>query len=114
MAIKKNTAEGRVNKFDGAVAALDEQEEIAREKSEKVVRTIAGKGNKTRTIIDKNGRSREIKIAEKRKTLPVYIPESLYKQFDEITTSYGISNNAAICQMIRDYVTEKKGVLEEK
>lgn len=107
MAIKK-----RENKFDGAVAELDKQESIAREKSEKVVKNIAGKGVKTKTIVDKNGRTREVKIAEKRKTLPVYIPESLYIQFDEITTSYGISNNAAICQMIREYVIEKKGVLD--
>ena len=50
MAIKK-----RENKFDGAVAELDEQESIAREKSEKVVKNIAGKGVKTKTIVDKNG-----------------------------------------------------------
>ena len=110
MAIKKETRE---NKFDSAVAELNAQEDAAREKSEKVVKNIAGKGAKTKTIIDKNGRKREVKVTEPRKTLPVYIPETLYEQFDEITTSYGISNNAAICQLIRDYVTEKKGVLEE-
>ena len=91
---------------------LPAQEEVSREKSEKVVKSIAGKGSRTKTIVDKNGRRREVKVAEKRKTLPVYIPESLYQQFDEITTAYGISNNSAICQLIRDYVTEKKGVLE--
>ena len=48
MAIKK-----RENKFDGAVAELDEHESIAREKSEKVVKNIAGKGVKTKTIVDK-------------------------------------------------------------
>lgn len=110
MAIKK---EPRENKFANAVEELDAQEKLAREKSEKVVKTIAGKGAaRTKTIVDRNGRRREVKIAEKRKTLPVYIPESLYEQFDEITTSYGISNNAAICQLIREYVTEKKGILE--
>ena len=109
MAIKK---EARENKFDGIVSELNAQEEVSREKSEKVVKSIAGKGSRTKTIVDKNGRRREVKVAEKRKTLPVYIPESLYQQFDEITTAYGISNNSAICKLIRDYVTEKKGVLE--
>ena len=102
----------RENKFDRVVAELDAQENLAREKSEKVVRNIAGKGGKTKVIVDKNGRKRKIKVAETRKTFPVYIPEALYEQFDEITTSYGISNNAAICQLIRDYVTDKKDVLE--
>lgn len=103
----------RENKFDGAIAELNAQEDLAREKSGKVVKNIAGKGGKTKVIVDKNGRKREVKVTEPRKTLPVYIPESLYEQFDEITTSYGISNNAAICQLIRDYVTDKKGVLED-
>lgn len=102
----------RENKFDEAVAELNAQEDLAREKSGKVVKNITGKGGKTKVIVDKNGRKREVKVTEPRKTLPVYIPESLYEQFDEITTSYGISNNAAICQLIRDYVTDKKGVLE--
>lgn len=111
MAIKKE------NKFDGAVADLDEQEAIAKEKSAKVVKNIAGKGAKTRTIEvkSKDGtiRTREIKVTEKRKTLPVYIPESMYEQFDAINTAYGKSNNSAIVELIRDYVTEKKGVLKE-
>ncbi len=102
----------RENKFDEAVAELNAQEAFTREKSRKVVKNIVGKGGKTKVIVDKNGRKREVKVTEPRKTLPVYIPESLYEQFDEITTSYGISNNAAICQLIRDYVTEKKSVLE--
>ena len=113
---RKRTAiekENRKNKFDSVVAELNEQEDIAREKSEKVVKNIAGKSAKTKVIVDKNGRKREVKVTEPRKTLPVYIPETLYEQFDKITTSYGISNNAAICQMIKDYVTEKKGLLEE-
>ena len=102
----------RENKFDGAVAELNTQEELAREKSDRVVKNIAGRGGKTKVIVDKNGRKREVRVTEPRKTLPVYIPESLYSQFDEITKTYGISNNAAICQLIRDYVIEKKGVLE--
>ena len=106
MAIRKE------NKFDNAVAELNEQEIIAEEKSRKVMKNISG-GNKTKTIIDKNGRERTVKVAEKRKTLPVYIPEKLYEQFDAITTAYGKSNNSAIVELIRDYVTQKKSVLDE-
>lgn len=102
----------RENKFDEAVASLNEQENLKKKKSENVVKNIAGKGGKTRVIVDKNGRKREVKIAEPRKTLPVYIPESLYKQFDAINTFYSISNNSSICQLIREYVTEKKNILE--
>ena len=100
MAIRKE------NKFDNAVAELNEQEAVAEEKSQKVMKNISG-GNKTKTIIDKNGRERTVKVAEKRKTLPVYIPEKLYEQFDAITTAYGKSNNSAIVELIRDYVTQK-------
>lgn len=106
MAIRKE------NKFDTVVAELDEQEAAERKKSEKVIKTISG-GNKTKTIIDKNGRSRTVKVTEKRKTMPVYIPETLYEQFDAITTAYGKSNNSAIVELIRDYVTEKKDILKE-
>ena len=105
MAIRKE------NKFDNAVAELNEQEAVA-EESQKVMKNISG-GNKTKTIIDKNGRERTVKVAEKRKTLPVYIPEKLYEQFDAITTAYGKSNNSAIVELIRDYVTQKKSVLDE-
>ena len=106
MAIRKE------NKFDNAVAELNEQEAVAEEKSQKVMKNISG-GNKTKTIVDKNGRERTVKVAEKRKTLPVYIPEKLYEQFDAITTAYGKSNNSAIVLLIRDYVTQKKSVLDE-
>lgn len=106
MAIRKE------NKFDNAVAELNKQEAVAEEKSQKVMKNISG-GNKTKTIIDKNGRERTVKVAEKRKTLPVYIPEKLYEQFDAITTAYGKSNNSAIVELIRDYVTQKKSVLDE-
>ena len=105
MAIKRE----KENKFAQAVAVLDEQEAVAREKSEKVVNAIAGTQH-TRNVVDK---MRTVKVTEKRKTLPVYIPESLYAQFDAITTAYGKSNNSAIVELIRDYVTEKKGILKE-
>lgn len=115
MAIKKS--EEKKNKFDAAVEELNEQEAVAKEKAEKVVKKIAGNGAKTRTIEvkrqDGTVSTREIKVTEKRKTLPVYIPETMYEQFDAINTAYGKSNNSAIVELIRDYVTEKKGVLEE-
>lgn len=107
MAIEKK----KENKFDSVVAELDEQEAIAQKKSEKVVKAITGA--KTKEIHDKNGRVRVVKVTEKRKSMPVYIPETLYGQFDAINTAYGKSNNSAIVEMIRDYVTEKKGVLNE-
>jgi hypothetical protein len=110
MAIKKAPRE---NKFDDVVAKLDEHEDDTQKKSKKVIKDIVGKGAQTKIIVDKNGRRREVKITEPRKTFPVYIPETLYEQFDEITTLYGISNNAAICQMIRDYVTTKKAMLDQ-
>ena len=97
MAIAKKKPE---NKFAEAVAALDEQEAVTRKRSDKVVKSIAGEGKPAR------------RKTEERKVLPTYIPMSLYEQFDAITKAYGISNNAAICQLIRDYVTEKKDVLE--
>ena len=109
MAIEKK----KENKFDNVVADLDEQEAIAQKKSEKVVKAITGNGAKTKEIHDKNGRVRVVKVTGKRKTMPVYIPESMYEQFDAINTAYGKSNNSAIVELIRDYVTEKKGVLNE-
>ncbi len=101
----------RQNKFAAAAAELDTQEAIAKARADKVVKKIAGDG-KTRTVTDKNGRQREIKIAEKRKTMPVYIPESLYQQFAAINEAYGKSNNSAIVELIRNYVQEKKSVLD--
>lgn len=101
----------KVNKFETAAAELDQEETAAKEKSEKVIKKIAGQDENTRMITDRNGRKRRVKVKEERKTFPVYVPMSLYKKFDEITTMYGISNNAAICQMIRDYVTDKEEIL---
>lgn len=110
MAIKR---ESKTNKFDSVVEELNAQETKAKKKTDEVVKTIVGKDEKTKIIEDKNGRIRRVKVTEKRKTLPVYIPMSLYEKFDKITTAYGMSNNAAICQLIRDYVSEKKDILEE-
>ena len=100
MAIKKTNSEAasRENKFDQAVAELNSQEENQRKKSDEVVRNIAGRNRKK---------------PEERKAISAYIPVSLWEQFDAITSAYGISNNAAICTLIKDYVREKKSVLDE-
>lgn len=108
MAIKRE----KENKFDSVVAELDAQEAMAQEKSERGVKAIAGEGMK-KTIVDKNGRVRTVRVTEKRKTMPVYIPETLYEQFNAITTAYGRSNNSAIVELIRDYVAEKKNILKD-
>ena len=88
----------KVNKFDEAVNKINSQEEQELNKSKQVVKAIAGRGRK--------------KQAEERKVLPTYIPVNTYEQFDEINKAYGISNNAAINMLIRDYITSKKGVLD--
>jgi len=88
----------KINKFDEAVDKLNSQEEQELSKSKQVIKTISGRGRK--------------KQVEERKILPTYIPVSMYEQFDEINKAYGISNNAAINMLIRDYITSKKGVLD--
>lgn len=86
----------RSNKFDAIVEELNGEESLEHEKTEKVLKRGAGR-----------------RKSEVRKVLPTYIPKSLYEEFDAITRAYGISNNAAICQLIRDYVTAKRSVLNE-
>ena len=86
------------NKFDGIIEQLNEQEQIENAKSKKVVQASAGRTAR---------RKKEV-----RKVLPTYIPMSMFKQFEQINAAYGISNNAAINMLIRDYISEKKGILE--
>ena len=86
----------RSNKFDAIVEELNDEEAVEHEKTERVL---------------KRGTNR--RKSETRKVLPTYIPQSLYEEFDAITRAYGISNNAAICQLIRDYVTAKRSILNE-
>ena len=88
----------KANKFDDAVDKLNSQEEQELNKSKQVVKAIAGRGRRKQT--------------EERKILPTYIPVSMFEQFDEINRAYGISNNAAINMLIRDYITSKKSVLD--
>lgn len=89
----------RRNKFDEAVEELNEQESEAMEKTNEVVKKIAG--TRTRNRVQR----------EKRKALPTYIPESLYNDFLAITIEYGISQNAGVCQAIREYVNANKAKL---
>ena len=84
----------KANKFDEAVDKLNSQEEQELNKSKQVVKAIAGRGRKKQT--------------EERKILPTYIPVSMFEQFDEINRAYGISNNAAVNMLIRDYITSKR------
>ena len=86
----------KINKFDSAVEQLNEQEELESVKSKKVVQAIAGSAGRKK---------------EERKVLPTYIPVSMFRQFKAINAAYGISNNAAINMLIRDYITAKKDVL---
>lgn len=115
MAIKRSS--DKINKYDAAIEELNKQESIAKQQTDKVIKKLVNNSVKTRTIDVKKQDGtiikREIKITEKRKTLPVYIPETMYEQFDAINTAYGKSNNSAIVELIRDYVIAKKSVLDE-
>lgn len=89
MAIKKN-------KFEGVVEMLDAEEDIELEKSRKVISKIAGVGKRNR------------QPAVRRQAVSAYIPENLYGDFVKITSEYGISMNAGICQALREYVLANK------
>lgn len=86
----------KINKFDEAVDKLNDQEEQELDKSRHVVEAITGRGRKK----------------QERKVLPTYIPVSMFAQFDAINKIYGISNNAAVNMLIRDYIISKKSVLD--
>ena len=98
----------RDNKFDAAIADLDKQEEEEQGKPDKVLNSLNGNSSRKKTITDKNGRVRVVKVREKRKTLPVYIPLTLYEQFDAINDAKDKSNNSAIVDLIREYVNGHK------
>lgn len=89
MAIKRN-------KFDDVVDELNNQEEEDLQKNNAVLTKIAG----TDTAHKKSKAPKE-----KRKTMPIYVPESLYKDFKEVAAEYGMSLNACICQAMREYLT---------
>ena len=79
---------------------------------EEAFSSAKGEKPKTKVIEDKNGRQRVVKVSEDRKTLCVYIPESLYEQFDFITEKTRRSKNSTIVELISNYVIEQNGVLE--
>lgn len=82
------------NKFDNVVDELNDKEAEEQLKEKESKKTRRGR-----------------KPAEARKVLPTYIPMSLYEEFEQINAAYGLSNNAAIVSMIRDYVTQKRDIL---
>lgn len=84
------------NKFEGVVEQMNQEEAAELERNKKVISKIAG---------IKRGRPAS---NSKRKVLPTYIPEDLYNEFLAITNEYGISQNAGICQAIREYVKNSK------
>ena len=80
------------NKFEDTINELNKLEKENIDKTSQVIDKIVGK-------------------KEKKKALPTYIPMSLYQEFDQINKAYGLSNNAAINMLIREYVTNKKDIL---
>lgn len=100
MAIKRKTTE---NKFETVAAELDAAEELQSQTTRQVVSHLSGDG-KRRIITDRTGRTRTVRVAEKRKSFPVYVPESLYEKFTLKCENEGTSMNSAICKMIREWV----------
>lgn len=101
MAIKRKTE----NKFEAAATALKAEEETQSSRTRQVVSRLSSDG-KNRIITDKTGRTRVVKIPEKRRSFPVYVPESLQEKFVEKCQSEGVSMNAAVNRLIRDWVGE--------
>lgn len=87
------------NKFDSAVERLNEIEDEASEKNNKVMKAITGKENK-----EKKGN---------KMSFPVYIQPEVYEKFSAINNAYGISNSSVVNIFIRDYIAEKKKILDE-
>lgn len=93
----------RKNKFDAAVEELNQQETAAQEKSHAVLKSIAGETADTKLVHDKNGRIRKLKVKEQRKAFQVYLPLSVFNDFDDMVSSQGLSRNSAIEQLVRGY-----------
>lgn len=100
MAIKRRNE----NKFEAVAEELNEHEEQSNA-TRQVLTRLSGDG-KSRIITDKTGRTRVVKVPEKRKSFPVYVPESLQERFAEKCEREGVSMNAAINRLIRDWVGE--------
>ena len=102
MAIKRKTE----NKFEAAATALKAEEETQSSRTRQVVSRLSSDG-KSRIITDKTGRVRVVRVPEKRKSFPVYVPESLQEKFSEKCLAEGLSMNAAVNRLIRDWVGEQ-------
>ena len=101
MAIKRKTE----NKFEGVAAELNAAEARQKSAARQVVSRLSSDG-KSRIITDKTGRVRVVRVPEKRKSFPVYVPESLQSKFVEKCQSEGLSMNAAVNRLIREWVGE--------
>lgn len=101
MAIKRKTE----NKFESVAAELRSGEEAQSSRTRQVVSRLSSDG-KNRIITDRTGRTRVVRIPEKRRSFPVYVPESLQEKFVEKCQSEGMSMNAAVNRLIRDWVGE--------
>lgn len=109
--IKKKGDNGK-SKFADAIAELDQEarQPETRSKAAAIIKQVAEDGGDvggTKAVYDKDGKFlRRIKIKEPRKSIPVYLPESLYAEFDRITSGRGVSKNAEINRMVREYVAD--------
>ena len=101
MAIKRKTE----NKFESVAAELNAVETQQKSAARQVVSRLSSDG-KSRIITDKTGRVRVVRVPEKRKSFPVYVPESLQSKFVEKCQSEGLSMNAAVNRLIREWVGE--------
>lgn len=104
---RKNKTE---NKFDKNIEEINSLESEAQEKSDRVLKEIAGTDSetqKTKLIHDKNGRVREIRIKEPRKAFQVYLPETVFNKLNNVLEENGKSRNGLIEELVREYLADK-------
>lgn len=95
------------NKFDQEKVALDEQENVEKEKTKKVIQSIAGDVGDVKIVKDKNGRIRRLKIKEPRKAFQVYLPLSVFEQLESVLEKSGKSRNSIIEELVREYIEKQ-------
>lgn len=109
MAIQRDltAADAGKNKFDEAVEQINAEEEASQKRSEQVVKDLAG-SPKTRVVIDKNGRQREIRVRKpkERKVLPLYLPIDVYNKLDEVAVREETNKNVLIRKLIQDFLDQ--------
>ena len=64
--------------------------------------------NKFDGVIEQLNEQEQLESAKSKKVVQAIAG----RLFEQINAAYGISNNAAINMLIRDYISEKKGILE--